>query len=51
MLTIEIDQFVKVARSEMVRRAAQALQHNRATETDERFESLLNRLLRAEKSR
>jgi hypothetical protein len=51
MLTSEIDQFVKVARSEMVRRATQALQHNRAPETDERFQSLLNRLLRAEKSR
>jgi hypothetical protein len=51
MLTSEIDQFGKVARSEMVRRATQALQHNRAPETDESFQRLLDRLLRAEKSR
>lgn len=51
MLISETDQFVKVARSEMLRRATQELQQNRAPDTDERFQSLLNRLLKAEESR
>lgn len=45
------DQFVKVAKSEMVRRASQAMTHNRPPETDDVFQRLLERLSQAEARR
>lgn len=45
------DQFVKLAKSEMVRRASQAMANNRPPVTDEEFLKLLERLSQAEANR
>jgi hypothetical protein len=45
------DQFVKLAKSEMVRRASQAMATNRPPVTDEEFQQLLERLSQAEANR
>ena len=45
------DQFVKLAKSEMVRQSLQAMAHNRLPMTDDTFQRLLGRLSLAEADR